>query len=111
MPGLVQTEMTDYLVDSPDKMKWQAHVVKLRGTSAEFPADACSRATLELLRIASPELNGRIFYVDSDYSRIEQSKEKIRKENLYVLHLTTLEGVLGEWPSFSMDDRNHLKKA
>jgi NAD(P)-dependent dehydrogenase (short-subunit alcohol dehydrogenase family) len=99
MPGLVRTEMTEYLVDSPEKMKWQGHVIEMRGTSAEFPADACAKATIELLSIASPELNGRIFYVDTDYVRIDKCKEKIRAEDLYVLHLATLDGVLGEWPA------------
>ena len=99
MPGLVRTEMTDYLVDTSEKMKWQRHVVELRGTPAEFPADACAKATMELLRIAGPELNGRIFYVDTDYARLEKHKKEIREEDLFVLHLTTLDGVLGEWPA------------
>jgi NAD(P)-dependent dehydrogenase (short-subunit alcohol dehydrogenase family) len=98
MPGLVRTELTDYLVDSPEKLKWQGHVIEMRGTSAEFPADTCAKAAIELLRIASPELNGRIFYVDTDYGRIEKRKRKIKEQDLYVLHLTTLDGVLGKWP-------------
>jgi len=98
MPGLVRTEMTEYLVDTPEKMKWQKHVVELRETPSEFPADACAKATMKLLHIASPELNGRIFYVDTDYDRVEKRKDEIREENLYVLHLTTLDGVLEEWP-------------
>jgi hypothetical protein len=98
VPGLVRTEMTEYLVDTPEKLKWQRHVVELRGTSAEFPADACAKATAELLRIASPELNGRKFYVDTDYASVEKRRKEIREKNMYVLHLTTLGGVLGEWP-------------
>ena len=35
MPGLVRTEMTEYLVDTPEKMKWQKHVVELRGTPSD----------------------------------------------------------------------------
>jgi NAD(P)-dependent dehydrogenase (short-subunit alcohol dehydrogenase family) len=99
MPGFVRSEMTDYLVATPERLKWQRHVIGMRGSPAEFPADACAKATMELLRIAGPELNGRIFYVDTDFQRIGKNKSVIQNKNLYVLHLMTLDGVLGPWPA------------
>ena len=98
MPGFVRTEMTERLVDTPEREKWQGHVRKLMGSEMELPPEACARATVELLRIASPNLNGRIFYVDTDYRRVERNSENIRRKNLYVMHLLTLDGPLGPWP-------------
>ncbi|UCB46808.1 MAG: SDR family oxidoreductase [Spirochaetota bacterium] len=98
MPGFVRTSITKYLIGTPEREKWQPHVRELMGSDAELPADACAKATMKLLRIVSPELNGRIFYVDTDYNRIEKNKHKIRKEDLYTMHLLTLDGKLGPWP-------------
>jgi NAD(P)-dependent dehydrogenase (short-subunit alcohol dehydrogenase family) len=98
MPGFVRTEMTEYLIGTPEREKWQKHVRKLMGSDAELPPEACAKATMKLLAIACPELNGRIFYVDADYGRIGKNKKRIKEENLYVMHLMTLDGKLGPWP-------------
>jgi NAD(P)-dependent dehydrogenase (short-subunit alcohol dehydrogenase family) len=98
MPGFVRTSMTEYLIGTPEREKWQPHVRELMGSDAELPREACAKATMKLLHIASPELNGRIFYVDTDYDRIEKHKSEIKKENLYVMNLLTLDGKLGPWP-------------
>jgi NAD(P)-dependent dehydrogenase (short-subunit alcohol dehydrogenase family) len=98
MPGFVHTQMTEYLIASPEREKWQGHVRKLMGSDVELPPEACAKATIDLLKIASPELNGRIFYVDTDFKRVAMEKERIKRENLYVMHLMTLDGVLGPWP-------------
>jgi NAD(P)-dependent dehydrogenase (short-subunit alcohol dehydrogenase family) len=98
MPGFVHTEMTEYLIATPEREKWQGHVRKLMGSDTELPPEACANATMKLLAIASPELNGRIFYVDFDFARIGKNKKRIKDENLYVMHLMTLDGKLGPWP-------------
>jgi hypothetical protein len=90
--------MTEYLISTPEKEKWQPHVRELMGSGAEVPPDAYAQAAMKLLRIASPELYGRIFYVDTDYERISENKARIKKENLYVMHLLTSDGKLGPWP-------------
>ncbi len=46
----------------------------------------------EVLQNASPELNGRIFYVDTDFRRISENRQRIRQEDLYVMHRVTLCG-------------------
>jgi NAD(P)-dependent dehydrogenase (short-subunit alcohol dehydrogenase family) len=98
MPGFVRTSMTEGLIAEPEKEKWQPHVRELMGSDAELSPGACTGATMSLLGIASPELNGRIFYVDFDYERIEKCKAEIERDNLYVMHLMTLDGRLGPWP-------------
>jgi NAD(P)-dependent dehydrogenase (short-subunit alcohol dehydrogenase family) len=101
MPGFVVSEMTDYLVSTPERLKWQQHVPAMKGSAAEFAPQACARATMKLLQVAGSELNGRVFYVDTDFERIRKHKDRIKTEDLYVLHLTTLDGPLEEWPSGS----------
>jgi NAD(P)-dependent dehydrogenase (short-subunit alcohol dehydrogenase family) len=90
-PGFVRSEMTEGLVDAPQKRKWQPHVVDLFESHTEVPADACAKATMKLLDIASPELNGRIFYVDTDYEQVRLNKVRIRNENLLVLRRVDLD--------------------
>jgi 3-oxoacyl-[acyl-carrier protein] reductase len=107
MPGFVRTSMTESLISTPEREKWQPHVRDLMGSKAEVPSDACAKAAIQLLRMASPELNGRIFYVDTDYGRIEKNKSKIREENLYVMHLLTLDGKLGPWPKIVQKNDNY----
>lgn len=98
MPGFVRSRMVEYLVETPEKEKWQKHVRPLMGSDVELPPDDCAKATIKLLNIASAELNGRIFYVDTDYEQVEREKTRIKKENLHVLHLVNLRGLLGPWP-------------
>jgi NAD(P)-dependent dehydrogenase (short-subunit alcohol dehydrogenase family) len=98
MPGFVRTEMTEYLIGAPEREEWQGHVRTLMGSDVELPPEACAKAAMKLLSIAGPELNGRIFYADADYGRIDKNKKRIKDENLYVMHLMTLDGPLGPWP-------------
>ncbi len=101
MPGFVRTTMTEYLIAKPERERWQRHVRGLIGSEVELPPEACAKATIRLLEIASSELNGRIFYVDTDFRRVAEEKERIESENLYVMHLLTLDGLLGPWPQIS----------
>lgn len=101
MPGFVVSEMTEYLTATPERLEWQKHVPAMRGTAAEFPPEACAEATMKLLQLAGRELNGRVFYVDSDFERIRKNKERIKMNDLYVLHLVTLDGALETWPAVS----------
>jgi hypothetical protein len=67
MPGFVRTHMTEYLISTPEKARWQTHVRELMGSDAELPPGACAMAA-------------------------------IKEQNLYVLHVLTLDGKLGPWP-------------
>jgi NAD(P)-dependent dehydrogenase (short-subunit alcohol dehydrogenase family) len=88
-PGFVRTPMTEYLMTTPEKRVWQAHVPKLMGSAREVPPDACAKATLHLLRVACPELNGRTFTVDTDFEDIERNRQVIQQQNLYVMERKT----------------------
>jgi NAD(P)-dependent dehydrogenase (short-subunit alcohol dehydrogenase family) len=87
-PGFVHTEMTEALIATPEKRAWQGHVVELMGSRDEMPPDACAKATMQLLRIAGPELSGRVFYVDTDWAEVERTRAEIRRQGWYVLRRT-----------------------
>jgi len=84
-PGFVRTPMTEGLIATPEKRTWQQHVPRLMGSAREVPPDACAKATLQLLRIAGPELSGRMFYVDTDFAEIDAKREVIAREDLLVM--------------------------
>jgi 3-oxoacyl-[acyl-carrier protein] reductase len=91
-PGFVHTEMTENIVSTPTGRQWQGFVKDWIDKGIGAQPDDCARATLKLLPIASPELNGRCFGVDTDFAAVERRKTEIQAENLYVLRLKTLKG-------------------
>lgn len=87
-PGFVRSAMTEGLVITPIGQRWQAFVQQyLDQGLGHDPAD-CARATLRLLEIASPELNGCTFSVETDFDVVEQNKTMIRDARLFTLRLT-----------------------
>jgi NAD(P)-dependent dehydrogenase (short-subunit alcohol dehydrogenase family) len=90
-PGFVRSPMTEYLIDTPYKAKWQSHVVDLMDSEEEVPPDACAKAAMQLLEIASPALNGRAFSPHVDYDQVSQNKARIEQDDLFVLRWVTLD--------------------
>jgi NAD(P)-dependent dehydrogenase (short-subunit alcohol dehydrogenase family) len=88
-PGFVDTPMTEGLMETPEKRAWQPHVPALMGSSHEVPPDACARATLQLLRIAGPDLSGRTFTVHTDFDAVDRKREAIARDDLYVMRRRT----------------------
>jgi hypothetical protein len=88
-PGFVRTPMTESLISTQQKRAWQPHVSRLLGSDREMPPDACARATLRLLRIAGPDLSGRVFDVHTDFGAIDRRRARIRRRNLYVMRRRT----------------------
>jgi NAD(P)-dependent dehydrogenase (short-subunit alcohol dehydrogenase family) len=89
-PGFVRSAMTEYLIETPEHVKWMPQVHDALGSDLEVPADACAKATMKLLAIAGPELSGRTFSPHVDFDRIAQNKERVEAEDLYVLRWVTL---------------------
>ncbi len=88
-PGFVDTPMTESLMATPEKRAWQPHVPRLMGSEHEVSPDACAKATLELLRIAGPDLSGRTFMVDTDFDAVDRNRDAIAREDLYVMRRRT----------------------
>jgi NAD(P)-dependent dehydrogenase (short-subunit alcohol dehydrogenase family) len=86
-PGFVRTAMTEGIAAHPLGKEWQGFVGTWIKAGQSVPADACAKATLRLLSIASRELSGRAFSVDSDFAEIERRAAEIRMKNLLVMRL------------------------
>ena len=90
-PGFVVTEMTKGAVNSPYKAKWLTHVVDLLALDEDVPQDQCAKTTIKLLDILAPELNGRIFRQDTDFTQVAANLKRIKAQNLLVLKYAELE--------------------
>jgi len=88
-PGFVTSEMTRNLLRTPEGEKWQAFVRELMQSPDRKEPDACAKATMQLLKIACPELNGRTFTVDTDFDKVKKERAAIKQKNLYVLRYKT----------------------
>ncbi len=86
-PGFVRTPMTEGLATAPAGAKWQAFVARLFAGQADRPATDCAEAALRLLRLAGPEINGCVFDVDTDFAAVARERNRIRREELYVMRL------------------------
>jgi NAD(P)-dependent dehydrogenase (short-subunit alcohol dehydrogenase family) len=86
-PGFVDTEMTRGIAATKAGEKWQGFVGKWIRSGEGEPPDACARATLKLLRIACPELSGRVFSVETDFDEVTRRVREIQEKNLFVMRL------------------------
>jgi NAD(P)-dependent dehydrogenase (short-subunit alcohol dehydrogenase family) len=90
-PGTVKTEMVESLLTQKEKKLWTSHLHKVIGTKDEAPFDSCAKASMKLLEIACKELAGRTFHSDTNFNHINNEKNKIKNENLYVFKWVTIE--------------------
>jgi len=67
-PGFVRTEMTELQIDTPMGRKWLPSSKEAVDKGSDRPPEDCARATMELVRIACPVLNGRTFGPDTDFA-------------------------------------------
>jgi len=86
-PGLVHTKMTQYQADNPQAQRWLPRVVEMLETGKHRPPEDCAKATVELLRIACPELNGRSFGVSTNFDEIGGHLREIHENDLHVLRM------------------------
>jgi len=84
-PGLVRTEMTDYQVESEQGKKWIPSTAECFEKGEVKQPEDCARTTVELIRIACPELNGRNFGTGQDFSKILSRLAEIKKNDLYLM--------------------------
>lgn len=94
-PGFVRTSMTEGIASHPQGREWQGFVGKWLEAGKSVPPDACAKATLMLLSVASPELSGRAFAVDTDFEEVRKRAAAIREKNLLVMRLVREEGPRG----------------
>lgn len=88
-PGLVRTDTTEYQVETPEGRKWIPSTKSLFDSKQDKPPEECARATVELIRMACPELSGRIFSVWTDLDKVKKSLADIQEKDLYVMRYRT----------------------
>lgn len=84
-PGFVKTEMTMLQIDNPMGRKWIPSSKDAMDAGLTSPPEACAEATMQLIKIACPELSGRIFGVGTDFEDIARRAKEIKEQDLCVM--------------------------
>ena len=69
-PGFVRTEMTEFQIQTPAGKKWLPSSQNAFDQGHDRPPEDCARATVELTRVACPELSGGTFGPDTDFDKV-----------------------------------------
>jgi len=69
-PGFVHTEMTDIQIETPEGQKWLPSSKDAFDRGQDRPPEDCARATMELIRVACPELSGGAFEPNTDFDKV-----------------------------------------
>lgn len=85
-PGFNRTEMTETLARLDPESKWIPMRQWLAERHDHVPED-CARTLVELVRLAVPEFNGRLFHVGQDIEALVAGKDKIVAGDLMTLRL------------------------
>ena len=81
-PGFVRTEMTELQIGTPAGKEWLPIIQDFIKKGLDRPPEECARATMELIRVACPELNGGNFGPDTDFDKaLEDAKRQVTKSN------------------------------
>jgi len=86
-PGFVKTETTEIQLNTSQGKKWLPSSQEAIDQRLDRSPDDCAKATVKLIRVACPQLSGRIFDVDTDFSEITKRAEEIQEEDLFVMRL------------------------
>ncbi|HPP11946.1 MAG TPA: SDR family oxidoreductase, partial [bacterium] len=84
-PGLVRTKMTELQAQTEAGRKWIPSTEQAFKEGRSRQPEECARATMELLRIACPELNGRNFGVGMNFEDIKKRAAEIKEKDLLVM--------------------------
>ncbi len=82
--------MTEGLIATPTGKRWQAFVQDAFERGDSRAASDCATATMRLLSIAGPELNGCSFDVDTDFEQVDRLRAQIAGERLLTMRLRGL---------------------
>ncbi|MFC1713926.1 SDR family NAD(P)-dependent oxidoreductase [Candidatus Poribacteria bacterium] len=86
-PGFNRTAMTENLATSPAASKWWSHIPARLGEDDETMRQKYVRIVADLIRMATPELSGRVFSAGVDMEQIAARAEEISEADLFVLRL------------------------
>jgi NAD(P)-dependent dehydrogenase (short-subunit alcohol dehydrogenase family) len=89
-PGFVRTAMTEGLISTEARASWQPYVQNAITHNEGKQASDCALATMRLLSVAGPELNGCTFDVDTDFDEVDRRRAEIARDRLLTMRLTRL---------------------
>lgn len=75
-PGFVLTEMTEAQIGTPEGQKWLPSSKEAVEHGQTLPPEDCARATMQLIRVASPELSGGTFGPDTDFEKLSRNAKR-----------------------------------
>lgn len=84
-PGLVRTRTSEYVAETQRGRRWLPFAKEMLDKKQDRPPEDCARATVNLIRIARPELNGRIFDVKMDMEKIAQNASQVKDKDLLTI--------------------------
>jgi NAD(P)-dependent dehydrogenase (short-subunit alcohol dehydrogenase family) len=87
-PGIVQTAMTDELIESAAGRRWLPHTGEER-KGLWVPAERAARLCVFLASGQGDGLTGRFFGVNDDVADLARRAEEIQQRDLYTLRLRT----------------------
>jgi len=82
-PGSVYTEIWEPQLTTPGGKKWIGDLQRYVDQKLYRPPEDCAKASVELLRVLGPDLNGRIFGVGTDFAAVARQAKEIREKDLY----------------------------
>jgi 3-oxoacyl-[acyl-carrier protein] reductase len=82
-PGSVYTEIWEPQLTTPGGRKWIGGLQKFVDEKLYRPPEDCARASVELIRVACPQISGCVFGVASDFQVVARNAEEIRERDLY----------------------------
>jgi len=88
-PGSVYTEIWEPQLNTPGGKKWIGDLRRIVDEKRYRPPEDCARASVELIRVMCPELNGCIFAVNTDFNEIARRAKEIRAGDLYQIRMRT----------------------
>lgn len=86
-PGFVHTETTDFQRTNPLGVKWIPSSKEALDAGDTRPPSDCAKSAVWLLKVACPQLNGRIFQTGMDFDEIAARADEIKQNDLYTLRL------------------------
>jgi len=89
-PGLVRSQMTENLIATPERARWQGFVEASFAQGRDRPSSDCARAIAELIGNAGPDLSGRIFDVDDDFAEVDRRRAHILAADSRIMRLRPL---------------------
>jgi NAD(P)-dependent dehydrogenase (short-subunit alcohol dehydrogenase family) len=84
-PGFNRTAMTEGLAYMKGVDKWLPHVHRYLDMGDGNKPQDCARTMMELIRLAIPQLSGRIFHAGMDIEKVAKNADEIYEKDLRVL--------------------------